>query len=55
MANKRVDVLALEQQKVKSAIRSNFSFLVGITVITLATAATARVERQLRCWSASPC
>jgi hypothetical protein len=47
MANKRVDVLALEQQKVKSAIRSNFSFLAGITFITLATAATASVERQL--------
>jgi predicted DNA repair protein MutK len=47
MADERVDVLALEQQKVKGAIRTDFILSAEIIVITLGTVATASIERQL--------
>jgi predicted DNA repair protein MutK len=47
LADQQVDVLALEQQKVKGAIRTDFILSAEIIVITLGTVASAGVERQL--------
>jgi len=47
LVDQQVDVLALEQQKVKGAIRTDFILSAEIIVITLGTVATAGVERQL--------
>ena len=47
MADQRVDVVALEQRKVKGAIRTDFILSAEIIVITLGTVAAASIGRQL--------
>lgn len=47
MADQRIDVLALEKQKVKGAIRTDFILSAEIIVITLDTVAAACIKRQL--------
>jgi predicted DNA repair protein MutK len=47
MADEQVDLVALEKDKVKGAIRTDFILSAEIIVITLGTVATASIERQL--------
>ncbi len=47
MADQQVDVLALEKQKIKGAIRTDFILSAEIIVITLGTVAAASFGRQL--------
>jgi predicted DNA repair protein MutK len=47
MADEQVDLVALEKDKVKGAIRTDFILSAEIIVITLGTVAAASIERQL--------
>jgi predicted DNA repair protein MutK len=47
LANEQVDLVALEKDKVKGAIRTDFILSAEIIVITLGTVAAASIERQL--------
>jgi hypothetical protein len=47
IANEQVDLVALEKDKVKGAIRTDFILSAEIIVITLGTVAAASIERQL--------
>ena len=47
MANEQVDLVALEKEKIKGAVRTDFILSAEIIVITLGTVAAASIERQL--------
>ena len=47
LANEQVDLVALEKDKIKGAIRTDFILSAEIIVITLGTVAAASIERQL--------
>ena len=55
LARPDVDLVALEKDKIKGAVRTDFILSAEIIVITLGTVAGRRWRRRSACWSASRC
>ena len=54
LADPAVDLVALERDKIKGAVRTDFILSAEIIVITLGTVAAASFGSRSRCWPASP-